>query len=182
MSLDVDDVLSAGPARYWDFATITVGELVDDGILTYEWFDFDAFDEEQRERLWAKFKARFQFREIGVIPPGRWMQRIITKLNEVMPKYKQIYQALADGANVLNAGNEYHKRRDVYSTFPQTALAGRDQDYASSGTDLEYETLRDMGLLDASERMPEYNDVDVLVLNELEHLFLAIRSTDIPWM
>ena len=110
------------------------------------------------------------------------MIRTIAKLNEIMPKYKMLYKVIGDGANIMTAGDEYHKSRDVFSTFPQTALGGADQDYASSGTDREYETLREYGLLDVAERLLNYNDVDVLILDELDVLFMAVRNTDLPWM
>jgi hypothetical protein len=93
-----------------------------------------------------------------------------------------MYQAMADGITTMTDYDEWHKSRDVYSSFPQTALGGSNQDYASSGNDREYETVRDYGLLDAGERIGTYNDVDAMILNELEPLFMVIRSTDIPWM
>lgn len=168
---------------YWSALSITVGELMDADMLNEAWWlTADMYSEEQGKRLWQKFVGRYQFREIGILPPKRWMLRTIAKLNEIMPKYKQLYKALDDGASVLTAGDEYHKSRDVFSTFPQTALGGSDQDYASSGTDREYETVRDYGLLDVAERMPTYNDVDVLILEELDVLFMAVRNTDLAWM
>lgn len=168
---------------YWSALSITVGELMDADMLNEAWWlTADMYSEEQGKRLWQKFVGRYQFREIGILPPKRWMLRTIAKLNEIMPKYKQLYKALDDGASVLTDGDEYHKSRDVFSTFPQTALGGSDQDYASSGTDREYETVRDYGLLDVAERMPTYNDVDVLILEELDVLFMAVRSTDLAWM
>lgn len=168
---------------YWSALSITVGELMDADMLNEAWWlTADMYSEEQAKRLWQKFVGRYQFREIGILPPKRWMLRTIAKLNEIMPKYKPLYKALDDGASLLNAGDEYHKSRDVFSTFPQTALGGSDQDYASSGTDREYETVRDYGLLDVAERMPTYNDVDVMILEELDVLFMAVRNTDIAWM
>lgn len=168
---------------YWSALSITVGELMDADMLTVDWWlTADKYTEEQARRTWNKFVGRYQFREIGIIPPKRWMLRTIAKLNEVMPKYKMLYKVIGDGANVMTAGDEYHKSRDVYSTFPQTALGGNDQDYASTGTDREYETLREYGLLDVAERLLDYNDVDVLILDELEPLFMQIRNTDLAWM
>lgn len=168
---------------YWSALSITVGELMDAGMVTQEWFTtFDAYDATQAERLWTKFVGRFQFREIGILPPKRWMLRTIAKLNEIMPKYKPMYQAIANGITTLTDYDEWHKRRDVFSTFPQTALGGSNQDYASSGTDQEYETVRDYGLLDAAERLDTYNDVDVMILNDLEILFMSVRTTSVPWM
>ena len=168
---------------YWNGLSISVGELVDAGVLSEAWFcTFDYFTEEQAHRLWKKFLGRYQFRELGILPPGRWKLRCIAVLNEVMPKYQALYQALADGASPMTASDEYHKARDVFSSFPQTALGGSNQDYASSGTDREYETIRDYGLMELSERIDRYNDVDVLVLNELERLFMGIATTSIAWM
>lgn len=168
---------------YWSALSITVGELMAVDMVTHDWFvTFDAYDDAQADRLWDKFVGRFQFREIGILPPKRWMLRLIAKLNEVMPKYKPVYQSMADGITTMTDYDEWHKSRDVYSSFPQTALGGSNQDYASSGNDREYETVRDYGLLDAGERLGTYNDVDAMILNELEPLFMVIHSTDIPWM
>lgn len=184
--LDWDIISSPGMGEYHNAVTITLQELLADPymseVIEGRWATFDAFDEEQRARLWQKFRARFDWREIGILPIRRWLDRLIGVLNEVMPKYKHLYKVLADGASVLTDRDEYHKSRDVYSTFPQTALGGSNQDYASSGTDREYETVRDYGLLDVSERMRDYNDVDVLVLNELEPLFTCLMSTTMPYL
>ena len=172
--------------EYHGTFTISVMQLLaDEEYAIYfrdKWALFDAYDEEQRERLYKKFRGRFNYREIGLLPVRRWTERLFAKLDEVMPKYKPLYQAIADGATTLNAGSEYHKRRDVHSEFPQTMFASENQDYASSGTDLEYETLRDYGLLDVAERIRIYNDVDVMVLNELEPLFVCLKSTTLPYL
>jgi hypothetical protein len=169
--------------KYWSAISITLGELMDAEIVTQEWFvTFDAFSAEQAEELWSKFVGRFQFREIGILPPARWKLRVIAKLNEIMPKYKPLYQAIADGITTITDGDEWHKSRDVFSSFPQTALGGANEDYASTGTDREYETVRNYGLLDVGERIGTYNDVDAMILNELDPLFMVIRSTSIPWM
>lgn len=168
---------------YWSALSITLGELMDAGMCTEAWFvTFDGYDDNQKTRLWQKFVGRFQFREIGILPPKRWMLRVIAKLNEIMPKYVPMYQAMADGITTMTDYDEWHKARDVFSTFPQTALGGADEDYASSGNDREYETVRDYGLLNAGERVGAYNDVDVMILNDLEPLFMTIRTTSVPWM
>ena len=172
--------------EYHGTFTISLMQLLADPdyetYFTLMWETFDAYDAEQRTRLFNKFRGRFDYREIGLLPVRRWTERLIAKLNEVMPKYKPLYQAIADGATTLNAGSEYHKRRDIHSEFPQTMFASENQDYASSGTDLEYETVRDYGLLDVAERVRLYNDVDVMVLNELEPLFVCLKSMTLPYL
>lgn len=181
-TLDWDELQDPGRPEWYAVATIQLGELLETGVISYEWFQFDAYDEDQRARLWKKIIGRFEWREIGILPPGRWMSRFLAKLDEVMPKYKQLYKALEDGATVLGAGSEYHKARDVFSSFPQTALGGSNVDYATSGNDREHETIRDAGLLDVGERMPLYNDVDVMILDELEPLFFGLVSTTLPYL
>lgn len=184
--LDIEALESAGEPEYHDVMTITLQEIMDTQGLSDEllrrWASFDAFDETQRSRLWSKFRGRFDWREIGILPIRRWLDRLVAKLNEVMPKYKPLYQVIADGATPLTDWDEYHKGRDVYSTFPQTALGGSNQDYATSGNDREYETVREIGLLALAEKIKSYNDVDVMVLDELEPLFSCLMSTTIAYM
>lgn len=166
--------------------TVSFMQLMDDedyaAYFMGKWAAFDACDEDQRERLLKKFHGRFDYREIGLLPVRRWTERLFAKLDEVMPKYKPLYQAIADGVTTLTAGDEWHKRRDAYSSFPQTRFASDNQDYATSGTDLEYETVRDYGLLDVGERIADYNDVDVMILNELETLFVVLKSSTLPYL
>lgn len=180
---DLSSLDNPGPDEWHNVATITVRELIADGIIGPEWWAlWDAYDAAQRERMWAKFRGRFDYREIGIIPVGRWRDRVIAKLNEIMPKYKPIYAAIASGVTVMTDSDEWHKYRDVWSRFPQSGLGGSDVDYASSGTDREYETVRDRGLLDVGEAIQAYNDVDVMILDDLESLFFALKSTSIPYL
>lgn len=184
--LDWDEVSSPGMGEWHDVITITLQELLADPymaeVIEGRWATYDAFDEVQRARLWQKFRARFDWREIGILPIRRWLDRLISVLNEGAPKWNNLYGLLASGASVLTERDEYHKSRDVYSTFPQTALGGSNQDYASSGNDREYETVREYGLLDVMDRMRDYNDVDVMILDALEPLFTCLMSTTIPYM
>ena len=184
--LDWESVADPGVPEYHDTMTITLQELLDDpylyDVVQQRWQTFDAYDEEQRTRLWSKFRARFDWREIGILPIRRWLDRLMGTLNEIMPKYKPIYAAIEAGTTVMTDWDEWHKGRDVYSTFPQTALGGSNQDYASSGNDREHETIRDYGLFDVAQRISAYNDVDVMVLDDLERLFTCLVSTTIPYM
>ena len=167
--LDWDDIQEPGPYEEHGAVTISVHQLMLDNIINEDWWsEWSAYSEEVRYRLWKKFIGRFEFREIGILPPGRWLQRCLAK-------------ALDNGNTVMTAYDEWHKGRDVRSSFPQTAIAGN-QDYASSGTDVEHETVRDYGMLDVGDRIAAYNDVDVMILNELETLFSPLVSTTIPYL
>lgn len=152
--------------------TIQLGELIEDGLIDFsseEW-DFDFFDEEQRDRLWKKFENRFYWRELGIEPYKRWKWELLRKLNEIMPKYKPAYQALKDGTDIFRHYGEYGKSRNIYSDFPQTLLTGN-QDYASNGTDREHEEVYLGDWMEQMAKLKDYNDVDVMILNELESFF-----------
>ena len=154
--------------------SIQLVELVENGVVDFDsdFWDFDSYDDAQRSRLWAKFYARYKYRELGVLPPMRWHDEVIRKLNEVMPKYKYLYKALDDGVDPFMTENRYGKSRNVFSDFPQTALGGSNQDYASNGTDREYEDITNGDFIEKADALANrYKDVDALILDELETCF-----------
>ena len=162
--------------------TIQLGELIEGGAIDFEsdeW-DFDAYDAEQRSRLWSKFTERYRWYEIGIVPPLRWHDAIISKLNEIMPKYKPIYRALEDGYNPLQEGSERRRDRAVFSEYPQTVLKPETQDYASTGNESVSEIIRDGSIVDkALEIRNRYSDVDALILDELEYLFIPLTTANV---
>ena len=126
--------------------------------------------------MWEKFNKRFYWREIGILPASRWKWELLRKLNEIMPKYKPAYEALANGQNILQKYGEYGKSRNVFSEFPQTQLSGFNQDYATNGTDREHEEIYLGDWMEQIARLKNYNDIDVMILNELETMF-SVFST-----
>lgn len=169
------------PHDFHAASTITFGELVDCGFVDWDspaW-RWDAYDDEQRERLQTKIEARFEYREIGVVPWARWRRQFIRKLNEIMPKYKKLYDKLKDGFDPFVAGDEYGKNRHVFSDFPATLLQGKTEDYASNATDEEFERINQADAFDRYVDFADrYNDVDVLILDELEILFSDLITVD----
>lgn len=160
--------------------TVTLGELVHDGWIDWDadGWRWDAYDEDQRERINKKIEARYWTREIGILPPGEWRRRFIGKLNEIMPKYKLLYDKIKDGIDIWQEGDEYHKERTVASEYPQTMIQGT-EDYATAGNDHEYETIRDGDMMAKLREFQEYQDVDVMILNELEPLFSSLFTVSI---
>lgn len=182
--LDLEEVEGPGIPEYHDALTITLMELIETGVLTEDgerWQGWDAYDDEQRARMWQKLRGRFDYREIGVLPVRRFLDRLFARMNEAMPKLKPLYQAIEGGASLLTDRDEWHKSRDVFSTFPQTALGGSNEDYASSGTDREYETVKDYGLLEAQRLIEQYNDVDVMLLDAMEPVFSVLHTTTVSF-
>lgn len=182
-SYDYEPDMTGGDISDWHAVyTIQLGELIEDGIVDFEGelFDFDAYNDEQKSRLWRKFEARYRYYEIGIIPALRWIQALISKLNEIMPKYKPLYQALEDGYNPLQEGSERHRERAVFSEYPQTVLTPETQDYASTGNERLYETIRDGNLIDTAAAIKSrYSDVDALILDELAFLFVPLTTANV---
>lgn len=91
--------------------TIQLGELIADGVIDFsapEW-DFDYFSVEQRNRLYRKIENRFFWREIGVLPVLRWRMELLRKLNEIMPKYKYLYEAVENGVSPFQIEDNFGK-------------------------------------------------------------------------
>lgn len=166
--------------EYHSVFSIQLCELINDGWIDFSdssW-DFDSYNEEQRNRFWNKFERRYYWREIGIIPPKRWKWEVLRKLDEIMPKYKPIYKMLDDGQNILQHYGEYGKSRNIFSEFPQTQL-GNNEDYASNGTDREHEEIYLGDWMEQLEKLKTYNDVDVMILNELETFFSCMFTVNI---
>lgn len=159
--------------------SLALGELITQGAIDFdsaEW-DFDSFNQEQRDRLWKKFAARYYFRSIAIIPPARWRMRVIAALNEQMSKYRWLYEAMADGIDPLQSQGIHHKYRNINSEFPQTILSGN-EDYASDGTDIEEETVISGDWLDILDKIKAASGIDELILDALEPLFSSLITVN----
>lgn len=164
--------------------TITIGELIESGVFDWskpelDWSDA-AYNPDQYKRVCEYFIERFYYREISLEPFAEWARMLKRKLVfELMPKYKPLYKRIDDGVNPLALSDEYHKRRDIHSDYPQTLLS-ENSDYLTSGDDLEYETLREGGLTEMLQQFADnYRSVDELLLDELESLFVCMYTMNI---
>ena len=169
------DFPQVGTDERFDGYSVTLGEWYEQGFYdpadaSWSW---DAYNDEQYSRLCDKFLDRFYFRDVAVLPAYRWKRAYIRKLNEIMPKYKLLYSRVEAGVNPLQTEDIYMKSRDIFSDFPQTLLEGQ-ADYASTGDDRESETVREGDVIDKLVDFAErYNDVDVLILNELDGVLFS---------
>lgn len=166
---------------FFSVTSVQLGELYDDG-----WFDltddswyFPRYSDEQHKRLCTKILEHFYYRDIALVPPGLWKREFLRKMNEVMPKYIPMYRYLNEYPELFGANSEYYKSRNIYSDFPQTQLNGANGDYASSGNDMEFERLRQMDILELAERLKSYDDVDLLIIDEIEPLFSCLLTVNV---
>lgn len=164
--------------------TIQLGELLASGVFSWEMPELDwsaaAFDEEQYSRVCAYFIERFYYREISIEPFAEWARVLKRKLvYELMPKYKPLYERIAEGVNALAGENEYYKNRTIESAYPETLLS-ENADYITDGKDEEYQRIREKDFADAVSRFAEmYKDTDQLLLDELESMFICMYTTNI---
>lgn len=161
--------------------TIELCELIECGLFDWENDEdlkWDAYSDEQYERVCTKFVNRYFHREVSIVPFGLWRLEYVRKFNEVMPKYKLLYKAL-DGFDFMADKDEYGKYRTIDSEFPQTMLSGN-SDYASSGHDHEFETITKGNQLDKFLQFArDYKDVDVMILDDMETLFSCMFTVNV---
>lgn len=164
--------------------TVYLGELIESGVFDWERPELDwssaAFDEEQYKRVCEYFNLRFKWREISILPILKWFDYLKRKLvYELMPKYKPLYERVAEGVNPLSNETEYYKNRTIESAYPETLLSAN-ADYITDGKDEEYQRIKEKGTADAMENFAaRYKGVDELLLDELEIMFVSMYTTNI---
>lgn len=163
--------------------TIQLCELAEAGFfdLSREDWDFNPkYSEEQHATLCKKITDHYWYREIALVPPGIWKREFLRKMNEIMPKYMSLYE-LRESPYNIGAESEYYKSRNIFSDFPQTSLAGDNQDYASTGNDVEYERIKQLSPIELYKRVKDYKyiDVDAMIIEEIEPLFSCLFTVNV---
>ena len=169
------------PSDFHAVQTITLGELIEYGFV--DWTDdswhFNAYSDEQYSRWTELFNGHFFWREIALVPPGKWKQMLLQRLNEVMPKYNMLYKLEEQGLDPLQISNEYGKSRDIFSEFPQTMLSGN-SDYASTGNDRQFERVTEGDVIEKFGQVQQnYKSVDMMLMAEVEDLFSCLYTVNV---
>ena len=173
-----------GKPEWHALYTVVLGSLIEDGVFDWSRKELDwkdaAYDDEQYERVCAYFIERYRYDEIAVLPVKQWMLMLRRKLvYELMPKYKPLYERVAEGLDPFTDAGEYHKRRQISSDYPETLLSAN-ADYISDGTDLEYETVKEGNSADMLDNWREkWRGVDQLILDELEIMFIQVYTANV---
>ena len=179
---DIDT--EVGKPEWHALYTVVLGALIEDGV--FDWsreelnWESAAYDADQYARVCAYFIERYRYDEISVLPVKQWMLMLRRKLvYELMPKYKPLYDRVAQGVNPFISGDEYHKRRQIRSDYPETLLSAN-ADYISDGTDLEYETIKEGDNVEQMAKFADmYRSVDQMMLDELETMFIQIYTANV---
>ena len=161
--------------------SVMLGQLAEENYFQWDdgTWDFPKYSDEQDAQLKAKIIDHFYLRELALMPLGAWKHEFLRKMRETMPKYIPMYELLDKSPQLLGAYSDYYKSRNIYSDFPQSGLNGQNGDYASTGNDMEYERIRQMDILDLAERLKSYDDVDLMIINEMDTLFCSLLTQNL---
>lgn len=182
--IDVDDWLNDTGIDQWNAVyTVQIGELVDCGVFDWSRPELDwssaAYDEAQYKRVCDYFVERFYYREISLEPFEEWARNLKRKIVfELMPKYKPLYERIAEGVNPIADENEYFKNRTIQSAYPETLLS-ENADYITDGKDEEYQRIREKDFSQSVANFAElYKGVDELLLDNLESMFICMYTAN----
>lgn len=182
---NVGDALDYTYQNEWHAVyTVYLGELVQTGVFDWSRPELDwknaALDQEQYDRICTYFIDRFKWREISILPILMWFDYLKRKLvYELMPKYKPLYERVAEGINPFAGENEYYKNRTINSSYPETLLSAN-ADYITDGRDEEYQRIKEKGQAEAMINFATlYKGVDELLLDELEDMFVSLYTTNV---
>lgn len=164
--------------------TIQLGELIETGVFDWSMDSLDwseaAYSPEQFHELCKYFEQRFYFREISIEPFYEWAFTLKRKIvYEIMPKYRHLYERIAQGVNPLQDAAEYEKRRVINSEYPETLLSGN-SDYLSTGMDSEYDRIKEGNLTESLQAFKDaYEPVNQLICDELECMFICLYTANV---
>ena len=181
-----------------------ISEILSDSVLDKIFnFDFPIFEEEYRHPLERKILKHYYTREIGFETVGRFKLALDSTLNEIMPYYNQLYESaklkfepfhdvdITKDYTLDNTTSLSAKMTRRESDTPQGGLNGLESnEYMSFGSitdnsgtdtrgDVYHETVKGKNGTDSySKRLMEYRktflNIDMMVINELEELFMQI--------
>lgn len=178
----LDDLYHGMQPEYHDVISISLGELLENGDIdwTREDCHWDAYSDEQYDRVCEKINNRYYTRNIACLPFNRWKRELLRKINETMPKLKPLYNALEKNSEILlNDTDTYGKNRNIYSDLPATQLQ-ENADYASNATDTQFETIVNGNYLEkVAQITTQYNDIDVILLDSIQSCFSCILTTNL---
>lgn len=168
---------------YHSPVTVSVGELYANDLINWgpeteaapslDWSEY-SYTPEQFARVCDMFVQRFWFRELDCVTLKPWCIMVVELFREGMQKYAPLYKAMEDAPNPLQDFDNYVKERNVFSDFPATQIAPKNQDYASNATDRERENIQIGDLTDkVSKYIERYKSVDVMLLDDMAPLIFS---------
>ena len=105
------------PLIMWDNSKVTLElrDLVENGVKSWD-FDYPSFyQEEEKTTFEKKVIDHYYFRQLGQETTGRWLHYFRTRIREIMPYYKQLYESV----KIMEGLDDPFANLDVTETFSQ---------------------------------------------------------------
>lgn len=168
---------------YHAVMSIQLIELINDGLLDFKKDKELAITTAPSNAIKGKFIDAFidhySYREIGVLPLKRWKLAYKRKANELMRKYGALIEQFEQGATMMQEADVYGKSREVYSDFPQAQLSNVNRDYATNGTDKEFEEVTNGSMINKLKELDGVNEPLTAMVEECETLFSQLFTVNI---
>lgn len=182
----------------WDNTkqTVELHSIVESGVNIWD-FDYPSFYQgEEKKRFEQKVIDHFYFRQIGQETVGRFLHVFRSRINDIMPWYVKLY----DTVKIMDDLEDPFGNLDVTETFRQETSANDTRKFSNTpqgsidnldnylteatvdenGGTMEYTHHRkgNQGVNTYAHDMLEYREtlinIDLMIMNELEDLFLLL--------
>lgn len=119
--------------------TIGMWEIYQDKKFNLFDLPYNLYDNDLKPYFEEKFYQHFMFKEIGVVPLGRFKQMLIAKLNDIYPYYKEIYKSVLVAENMDFMTTKELKEvftREVEGNSTGNVTSTSEANSTNNGTDL----------------------------------------------
>lgn len=114
--------------------SMEISELVENPLTPLFHFEYDFYceDREVKKKFEQKFIDHYFFHEIGCETHARWSQMLKSRLNLIMPYYKQLYETELKSKNI-----DFLMNKDYTETFiRELDRTNQDTNQVSGSTDV----------------------------------------------
>lgn len=166
--------------------TMTIKEIIESGVDIFKDWSYPIYSEDYRSSLNNKIIRHFYFKEIGFETVGRFKYELKTLLNEIMPYYNKIYDAINLDQRILNnydvTDTTSSISKDLESDTPQGQVDLNTSQYVSgiqqSENTVTHNSSGNIGVQTDAEAVAVYVknqlNVDLMILSEINELFMKI--------
>lgn len=114
--------------------TVELRELIENGVDIWD-FDYDGYyKDEAKQAFEQKVIDHYFFRQIGSETVGRFKHEFKTKIREIMPYYKQLYESVDLMANVGDPFEAYNLTETFTKTTSGTSSGSSEDSSETSET------------------------------------------------
>ena len=159
--------------------TIVFGSLLDDGWDwgRNDWTSYSMSEENLaliRPRINEKIEDRYYFRELGVLPPGKFKRFLKRNITEIMSQLGPVYETSIKGIDLLESSEDM-KARIIRSEYPQGLLQTEQQDYGSSADENAFNKTTTKNQLEGIIMYSDsFSEPDKLVLEYVDKCFSSL--------